>query len=117
MLSTSLLLPLPGPLGSHLGLGFRVLNPEPLNPRPPPTRAPPPPLLTPPHTHTVPPTPQVRALGALSGCLEFETQRGAFVSNPRPLLVLPCPEAVAEVRQLERNASGGCRGLGVGVGL
>eukprot|EP00887_Chlorella_sp_A99_P007360 scaffold2.g7360.t1 len=49
---------------------------------------------------------QVRVLGAVAGCVELEVQRGMFLSAARPVLLLPCAAAVAEVRQLEQNAAG-----------
>ena len=36
----------------------------------------------------------------------MEVQRGSVLSEALPLLVLPCPAAVVEVRQLERSDAG-----------
>lgn len=49
---------------------------------------------------------KVRVLGLLPGWADLEVQHGGFLSRPRALLALPCPAAVAEVRQLERGAAG-----------
>lgn len=49
---------------------------------------------------------QVHVHGAAVGCLELEVEKGAFLSAARPLLVLPCAAAAAEVRQLEQGAPG-----------
>ncbi|KAI3424182.1 hypothetical protein D9Q98_009540 [Chlorella vulgaris] len=38
--------------------------------------------------------------GVLPGCVEVEVQRGSVLSEPLPLLALPCAAAVSEVRQL-----------------
>lgn len=48
----------------------------------------------------------VKPLGALPGCIDVEVQRGSVLSEALPLLVLPCPAAVAEVRQLEASDAG-----------
>ena len=38
--------------------------------------------------------------------MEVEVQRGSVLSVALPLLVLPCPAAVAEVRELESSSAG-----------
>jgi hypothetical protein len=40
-------------------------------------------------------------LGLRPGCAELEVQSGSFLSQPRPLLVLPCEAAATEMRSLE----------------
>ncbi len=45
-------------------------------------------------------------LPSSAGCIDVEVQRGSVLSEALPLLVLPCPAAVDEVRQLERSDAG-----------
>lgn len=45
----------------------------------------------------------------------MEVQRGSVLSEALPLLVLPCPAAVAEVRQLEASDAGAPSGWGLGL--
>jgi ribosomal protein L12E/L44/L45/RPP1/RPP2 len=49
---------------------------------------------------------RARVLGLLPGFADVEVQHGSFLSPARALLALPCPAAVAEVRQLERSTAG-----------
>lgn len=44
---------------------------------------------------------EIGVLGLAAGCAELEVQVGSFLGPSKPLLVLPDPVAVAEVRQLE----------------
>ena len=44
---------------------------------------------------------EIGVLGLAAGCAEVEVQVGSFLGPSKPVLVLPDPRAVAEVRQLE----------------
>lgn len=50
---------------------------------------------------------QFRLPSAPLGLVEVEAQRGALLSAARPLLVLPCARAAAELCELEANQAGG----------
>ncbi|EFN53428.1 hypothetical protein CHLNCDRAFT_136650 [Chlorella variabilis] len=50
----------------------------------------------------------IKPLGVLPGWVEVEVQRGCVLSEPLPLLALPCAAAVAEVRQLAADSAGIC---------